>query len=322
MSNEFFYAEIEPFETGTLQVDDIHKVYWEQCGNPEGVPILFLHGGPGAACALVDRRFFDPEYFRIVLFDQRGCGRSTPLGELQNNGIDDLVSDIELIRQKLKIDRWHVFGGSWGSTLSLYYSQQHPECCLSLTLRGIWLLRDEEIDWWLYGIRNIQPELWETFAGFLPEVERNDLLEGYWKRLSGDDPGVAMAAAKSWSLYEGASCTLLPNPDFMSHFENPEIAWSLSRLEAHYFRNVRFEPHDLLLRRVDVIRKIPAFIVHGRYDIVCPVKNALDLHDVWPESSLLIIPDAGHSSHEPGITEALVAATGRIRDNGSPVLCE
>jgi len=322
MSIELFYPPIKPFSSGFLKVDHVHNIYWEQCGNPDGVPILFLHGGPGAACTETDRRFFDPEHFRIILFDQRACGRSTPLGELENNGIDDLVHDIELIRSELGIDQWHVFGGSWGSTLSLYYSQEYPARCLSLTLRGIWLLRDDEIRWWLYDIGYIQPELWREFAGFLPEDERDDLLEGYWKRLTGDDRDLAMEAAKAWSLYEGASCTLMPNKEFVSHFENPDTAWSMSRLEAHYFRNVRFEPDDLLLKRVDRIRDIPAFIVHGRYDIVCPVKNALDLAAVWPEASMIIIPDAGHSSHEPGITEALVAATDRIRDTGSPVRSE
>lgn len=318
MANDHFYPETEPYAVGSMRVDPIHTVYWEQCGNPEGEPILFLHGGPGAACTFTDRRFFDPTYYRIILFDQRGCGRSTPLGELQNNGIDDLVSDIERLRTFFGIDRWNVFGGSWGSTLSLYYAQQHPDRCKTLTLRGIWLLRDDEIRWWLYDIGYIQPELWKRFADFLPADERHDLLEGYWKRLTGEDREVAMAAAREWSRYEGASCTLLPNPEFASHFENPDIAWSMSRLEAHYFRNVRFEPDDLLLKGVNKIREIPGFIVHGRYDIVCPVKNAFDLHAVWPEATLVIIPDAGHSSHESGITSALVAATDRIRDTGSP----
>ncbi len=320
MGNKYFYPEIEPYDKGTLHVDGTHTLYWEQCGNPDGTPILFLHGGPGAACSVTDRRFFDPDYFRIVLFDQRGCGRSVPVGELDHNEIDYLVSDIEEIRSMLGIDSWHVFGGSWGSSLSLYYAQQHPERCKSLTLRGIWLLRDEEIKWWLYDIGFIQPELWTEFSGFLPESERSDILEGYWKRLTGSNRDEAMAAARAWSLYEGAACTLQPNPDFVSHFNDPGIAWSMARLEAHYFRNVRFEPDDLLLKRAEIIRRVPGFIVHGRYDIVCPVKNAVDLSRVWPEASLVIIPDAGHSSHEPGITEALVGATDRIRDTGSPVL--
>ncbi len=318
MANEHFYPEIEPFATGRLDVGSIHTIYWEQVGNPDGEPILFLHGGPGAACTTTDRRFFDPGRFRVILFDQRGCGRSRPVGELTDNSIDDLVSDIESLRDHLGIDTWHIFGGSWGSTLTLYYSQEKPESCRSLILRGIWLLRDEEIDWWLYGIRSIQPELWEKFAGHLEEDERSDLLEGYWKRFNGENREEAIDAAKAWSLYEGSCCTLLPNEEFTSHFEDEGICWSMARLEAHYFRNVRFDPGDLLLRRIDSIRHIPAFIVHGRYDIVCPVKNAVDLHEAWPEAALVIVPDAGHSSHEPGITRELVAATDRVARFGNP----
>lgn len=318
MANQHFYPEIEPYATGNLRVSEIHTLYWEQCGNPEGEPILFLHGGPGAACSLTDRRFFDPEHFRIVLFDQRGCGRSEPVGELRENSVEELVADIETLRRTLQIDTWHVFGGSWGSTLSLYYAQTHPERCRTLTLRGIWLLRDEELDWWLYGIRNIQPELWDKFAGHLPPEERDDLLEGYWQRMNSEDRETAFEAARHWSLYEGACCTLLPNQEFLSLFEDPGIAWSMARLEAHYFRNVRPEPDDLLLTRVDRIRDIPAVIVHGRYDIVCPIKSALDLHAAWPESDLIVVPDAGHSSHETGITRELVAATRRIAATGSP----
>ena len=318
MANEHFYPEIEPYSHGTLAVSDLHTLYWEQCGNPDGEPILFLHGGPGAACSTTDRRFFDQEFFRIVLFDQRGCGRSTPVGELEGNSIDAIVSDIERLREKLGIETWHVFGGSWGSTLSLYYAQEHPQRCRTLTLRGIWLLTGPELEWWLYGIRNIQPELWNAFAGHVPEEERGDLLEAYWRRMNSEDRDVAFAAARQWSLYEGACCTLYPSPDFISWFENPGIAWSMARLEAHYFRNLRFDPDDLLLRRVDRIRHIPAFIVHGRYDIVCPIKAAVDLKQAWPEADLVVVPDAGHSSHEPGITKELVAATRRIVATGVP----
>ena len=320
MANEHFFPEIEPYQHGTLEVDERHTLYHEQCGNPDGEPILFVHGGPGAGCTQIDRRFFDPAHFRVVLFDQRGCGRSKPLGELRDNTPDHLVADIEALRERLGIPQWHVFGGSWGSTLSLYYAQQRPDSCKSLTLRGIWLLRDEELGWWLYGLRQLQPELWQAFANHIPEDERGDLMEAYWQRLNGEDRDAALAAAKQWSLYEGSCCTLLPNEEFTSHFEDENVAWALARLEAHYFRNVRFEPDDLLLQRIDRIRHIPAFIVHGRYDIVCPVKSAVDLRAAWPEASLVIVPDAGHSSHEPGITKELVAATERIRTAGSPRL--
>ena len=318
MANEHFYPEIEPFNRGELEVDDLHTMYWEQCGNPEGEPIVFLHGGPGAGSTETDRRFFDPKHFCITLFDQRGAGRSEPPGELRNNSIDDLVGDIEVLREHLSVETWHVFGGSWGSTLALYYAQERPASCRTLTLRGIWLLRDEEIKWWLYGMRLVQPERWKVFAEHLPQEDRGDLLEGYWKKFNSDDRAEAIAAALVWSVYEGASCTLLPNPEFEAFFHDENKAWCVARLEAHYFRNVRLNPDDLLLKRVDSIRHIPTFMVHGRYDIVCPVASAVDLHEVWPESSLVIVPDAGHSSHEPGITKELVAATNRIRETGTP----
>lgn len=320
MANAHFHPPIEPYASGALAVDAPHVLYWEQCGNPAGVPILFVHGGPGAGSTATDRRFFDPAHFRVVLFDQRGCGRSRPLGELSDNTTAHLIGDIERLRAHLGIDRWHVFGGSWGSTLALAYAEEHPERCRSLTLRGIWLLRQEELDWWLYGLRLIQPERWQAFAEGVPEAVRGDLLEGYWRLFHSDDREVALAAAKRWAVYEGASCTLLPNPEFLAHFEDPDVAWAVARLEAHYMRNVRFDPDDRLLRRVDRIRSIPGFIVHGRYDIVCPIKSAVDLHRAWPEASLVVVDDAGHSSHEPGITKQLVAATARIRDHGSPVL--
>lgn len=319
MANEYFYPEIEPYASGTLKVDEPHEIYWEECGNPDGIPILFVHGGPGAACSKFDRCFFDPEKFRVVLVDQRGCGRSTPLGELTANTSDDLAADFERVREERGIDRWHVFGGSWGSTLGLHYAEEYPERVLSLVLRGIWLIRDEEIDWWLYEIGMIQPELWRAFAEHVPPDERDDLLEAYWTRLTSEDHDVAMAAAKAWSIYEGSSCTLLPNPEFSDMFGEPEIAWGMARLEAHYFRNGRFSPRTKLLDRVDRIRGVPAFAVHGRYDIVCPVKNLLDLARVWPELDWDIVPDAGHSSHEPGITKHLVEATRRIAETGSPV---
>jgi len=318
MANEHFFPPIEPYETGTLKVDQPHRLYWEQCGNPEGEPILFLHGGPGAGCTETDRRFFDPEYFSVVLLDQRGSGRSRPVGELSNNTMADTARDIELLRESLGIESWHVFGGSYGSTISLFYAQEYPQRCKSLVLRGIWLLREEEIDWWLYRVRMIQPELWNEFAGFIPEPERDDLLEAYWKRLTGEDRELALAAAKQWSIYEGSCCTLLPNEEFTSHFADDDTAWAVARLEAHYFRNGKPDPDSLLLDRVKHIRHIPAFAVHGRYDIVCSVKNLIDLGQTWPELDYTITPTSGHSSHEPDITRELVAATNRIAKTGRP----
>jgi proline iminopeptidase len=319
MANEHFYPAIEPYASGLIQVGDPHEIYWEECGTPDGIPILFVHGGPGAGCSEFDRRFFDPARFRVILVDQRGCGRSKPLGELRDNSPDHLVADFERVRTARAIDTWHVFGGSWGSTLGLYYAERHPGRVRSLVLRGIWLLRDAEIHWWLNDVRWIQPELWRRFAEHLPEAERGDLLEGYWRRLTASDHQVALAAAREWSTYEGSCCTLLPNPEFAATLAEDAVAWSLARLEAHYFRNVRFTPDTLLLDRVDRIRHIPAFAVHGRYDIVCPVRSLDDLRSAWPELDWEIVQDAGHSSHEPGITKELVAATSRIADTGSPV---
>ncbi|MDZ4731413.1 MAG: prolyl aminopeptidase [Xanthomonadales bacterium] len=318
MANKYFYPPLEPFATGELIVDEPHRLYWEQCGNPQGEPVLFLHGGPGAGCTEFDRRFFDPEHFRIVLFDQRGCGRSSPVGVLSNNSMADTTRDIEQLRESLGIERWHVFGGSYGSTISLYYSQQHPQRCKSLVLRGIWMLRNEEIDWWLNRVGFIQPELWKIFAEFIPTEERHDLLEAYWRRLTGDDQQLALEAAKHWAVYEGSCCTLLPNPEFSEKFAEEQTAWAVARLEAHYFRNVRLEPDTQLLANVSRIRAIPAFAVHGRYDIVCPVKSLLDLAAAWPELDWEIAPKSGHSSHEAEITQALVAATQRIMQTGRP----
>jgi proline iminopeptidase len=228
------------------------------------------------------------------------------------------AEDIEQLRKTLGIDQWHVFGGSYGSTIGLFYAQEYPERCKSLVLRGIWLLREEEIQWWLYGIRMIQPELWEKFSGFIPEDERGDLLQAYWKRLTGPDRELALQAARHWTLYEVACCTLLPNEEFLGHFDDPDTSWAVARLEAHYFRNVKPDPDTLLLDRVERIRHIPAFAVHGRYDIVCAVKNLVDLANAWPELETAISPDSGHSSHETGITRELVAATKRIVETGSP----
>ncbi len=318
MANEHFFPAIEPYASGILAVDEPHRLYWEQCGNPAGEPILFLHGGPGAGCTATDRRFFDPAHFRVVLLDQRGSGRSTPVGDLSNNSMAATVRDIERLRELLGIERWHVFGGSYGSTISLYYAQEQPQRCASLTLRGIWLLRDEEIDWWFYRVRMIQPEIWREFAEFIPAPERGDLLEAYWQRLTGEDRDLALQAARHWSIYEGSCCTLLPNEEFTSEFAKPATAWAIARLEAHYLRNVKPEPETLLLDRVERIRHIPAFAVHGRYDIICAVKNLIDLAAAWPELDYVVAPASGHSSHEPEITHELVAATQRIARTGSP----
>ena len=317
--NRHLYPPTEPLRSGMLAVDDLHTLYWEECGYADGIPVVFLHGGPGAGCSANDRRFFKPGAFRVVLFDQRGSGRSTPAGELTRNDPYFLVEDIERLREELGIQRWHVFGGSWGSTLALLYAQTHPDRVMSLILRGIWLLRREEIHWWLYHMGQIQPEIWRPFAEQLPEELRDDLLEGYWRVLNGIDQTAALEAARAWSIYEGSCCTMQPNPDYASAFSDDAMAWNLARLEAHFFRNATLQPDTLLLDQAPTLANIPAFAVHGRYDLVCPVKNLDDLRRAWPQLDCEIVPDAGHSSYEPGITKELVAAMDRIAANGSPV---
>jgi proline iminopeptidase len=278
------------------------------------LPVVFLHGGPGAGASPAHRRFFDPKRYRIVIFDQRGAGRSTPLGETTDNDTPHLVSDIERLRTHLAIDRWCVFGGSWGSTLALAYAQAHPDRVRSLFLRGIFLMRPAEIDWFLYGMRTVFPEAWERFAGLLPESERGDLLGAYSRRLNDPDPAIRVPAARSWSLYEGSCSTLLANPEVISTSGEERHAVGLARIEAHFFTNNRFKPEDALLNNLDRIRHIPAIIVQGRYDIVCPIVNADALHRAWPEAEYIVVPDAGHSALEPGIRSALIDATNRFAD--------
>ena len=307
------FPPIEPYQSGMLRVDESHIIYWEQSGNPAGVPVLFLHGGPGAGASPTHRRFFDPAHYRIVVIDQRGAGRSRPLGETRNNTTELLIADLERFRGMLEIDRWHVFGGSWGSTLALAYAESHPERCLSLILRGIFLMRQSEIDWFLSGMGTIFPEPAAVFLSFLPEAERGDVLEGYWRRLNDSDPAVRITAARAWSAYEGACSSLLPNPELVSAASEDSHALGLARIEAHYFRDNLFHPDTKLLDEVRRVRHIPAVIIQGRYDIVCPIATANRLHCAWPEADYRIIPDAGHSAMEPGIRAALVQATEQFK---------
>jgi len=302
------YPEIVPHNTGMLNLGGRHRMYFEESGNPHGVPVLFLHGGPGAGAAPAHRRFFDPAHYRIVIFDQRGAGRSTPLGELADNTTPLLIADIEKLREMLGIEAWLVFGGSWGSTLALAYAEVHPQRCTGLILRGIFLCRKSEIDWFLYGLRNIFPEAWQAFAGPIPEAERDNLLEAYHRRLTDPDPAVHMPAARAWGTYEGSCSTLLPSPETVAYFAGDVVALGLARIEAHYFRNDIFLPENSLLDNVHRIRHIPGVIVQGRYDAVCPIVSADDLHRAWPEAEYHVIPDAGHSAWEPGICAALVRA--------------
>ena len=296
-----------------LPLDPPHTMYWEQCGNPEGPAVVFLHGGPGAGATPTHRRFFDPAHYRVVIFDQRGAGRSTPLGTLANNSTTHLVADIERLRRHLGIERWIVFGGSWGSTLGLAYAETHVERVRALVLRGIFFCRRSEIDWFLYGIRTIFPEPWRAFSGFLPEGERGDLLGNYYRRLTHADPGIHMPAARAWSVYEGACSTLLPSPDTVAAFGEDRIALGLSRIEAHYFTHNLYTPETDLVAHLGPARGVPATISQGRYDMVCPIMNADELARAWPEADYIVVPDAGHSAMEPGIRSRLVATMERLK---------
>jgi len=309
------YHDILPYALHSLEVGEGHTLHLEECGNPTGIPVVFLHGGPGAGCEASHRRFFDPERYRIVLFDQRGSGRSTPHASLEANTTWDLVTDLERIREHLQIPGWLVFGGSWGSTLALAYAETHPGRVLGLVLRGIFLCRDEEIHWFYQqGASRLFPDYWQDFLAPIPPEQRGDLLHAYHALLTGSDELRRMAAAKAWSLWEGRTATLKPEPTVVDHFADPHTALSLARIENHYFVNHSFLEPDQLIRDVGRLAGIPGVIVHGRYDVVCPVENAWRLHQAWPESELNIVPDAGHSAFEPGIRRALVEATDRFAD--------
>lgn len=308
------FPPVEPFQCGMLDLDAPHRMYYEQSGDPRGMPVVFLHGGPGAGASAMHRQFFDPAYYRVVIYDQRGAGRSTPLGCLETNTTPHLIADLERLREHLGIERWMVFGGSWGSTLALAYAEHHAERCLALVLRGIFLCRRSEIDWFLYGLRAIFPESWRAFAGYIPEAERFDLLAAYHRRLTDPDPALHMPAARSWSVYEGSCSTLLPNPALVADFASDRVALGLARIEAHYFRNDIFLPENFLLGNAARLADIPGVIVQGRYDIVCPAISADDLHRAWPQADYTVVPDAGHSAFEPGIRSRLVAAMEALKE--------
>jgi proline iminopeptidase len=310
----WLYPPIEPTRTGMLKVSDVHTLYWEESGNPKGKPAVFLHGGPGGGSDPKVRRFFHPEKYRIVVFDQSGCGKSTPYASLEANTTWDLVSDIEKLREHLGIDKWQVFGGSWGSTLALAYAEKHPDRVTELVLRGIFLLRKKEIDWFYQeGASIIFPDAWEPYLAHIPEAERGDLVGAYHRRLTSEDPAVRLAAAKIWSGWEGATSKLLPDADFTGHYEEDEFALAFARIEAHYFANKGFFGVDgQLLNDAGKIRHIPGVIVQGRYDVVCPIFSAWALHRAWPEADLIISPEAGHSAWEPQNSRGLVAATDKF----------
>jgi len=296
-----------------LKVDPPHALYWEQSGNPEGAPVLFLHGGPGAGAMPAHRRFFDPTHYRIVIFDQRGAGRSTPSGELNGNTTQKLVADIEALRVELGIESWLLFGGSWGSSLALVYAQDYPGRCRGVIARGIFLCRRDEVDWFLTGMRRIFPEAWRRFSAFLPESERGDLLTHYYQRLIDPDPDIHLPAAVAWSQYESVCSTLLPHPEATAPAGDPSKVLSLARIEAHYFMNDCFMTNGALLENAGRLKGMPGAIVQGRYDMVCPIDAADALAAAWPDARYTIVPDAGHSAMEPGVRRALVQETERFK---------
>jgi proline iminopeptidase len=307
------FPPLQPTRTGMLPVDALHTLYWEECGNPDGIPVLFLHGGPGGGLSPGQRQFFRPDAYRIILFDQRGAGRSTPLGEVRDNTMPLLIADIEAIRRMLGIDRWLVFGGSWGATLALAYGQTHPQACLGFILRGVFLCTQAEIAWFMHGMRQFYPDAYEEFIAPIPVGERNDLLQAYARRLFSDDAEVALQAARSWSRYE-SRCSFLRAPsDGLAQSDSDVVAVGIGRLEAHYFLHCGFMEEDQLMRDLDRIAHLPAIIVQGRYDVVCPPQAAYRLHRAWPDSFLRMVPDAGHAAMEPGTAAALVEATEQFR---------
>jgi proline iminopeptidase len=309
------YPAIEPYRAEMIRVSDLHEIYVEECGNPKGKPVIFVHGGPGGGCAPDYRRLHDPAFYRIVLFDQRGCGRSRPHAELRDNTTWHLVEDMETIRKHLKIERWQVFGGSWGSTLSLAYAETHPERVTELVLRGLFTLRRSELLWFYQeGASHVFPDVWEKFLAPIPLSERGDMMSAYYRRLTGDDRLVRLEAAKAWSTWEGSTLSLYPDPKRVADFGRDDYAIAFARIECHYFVNKGFFRSDSqLIDDVGKVRHIPAVMVQGRYDMCTPMRTAWDLHQAWPEAELVIVPDAGHAFTEPGIRDALITATDRFR---------
>ena len=307
------FPSIRPYQSHSIAVTPPHKLYVEESGNPDGIPVLFVHGGPGGGTRTADRCFFDPDKYRIILFDQRGAGQSKPHAELEGNNTSALVDDIETIRKALKVERWVVFGGSWGSTLGLVYAQTYPELVMGLILRGIFLCRDEDIHWFYQqGANHVFPEYWQQYIHVIPPEERDDMLGAFYRRLTGDNEIERMAAAKAWSIWEGRCSTLHANENLVDHFSNPHLAMAMARIEAHYFVHQAFLEPNQILNNAGRLKDIPGTIVHGRYDMVCPVNQAIALSDAWPEAELKIIGDAGHSSSEPSTTDALIAATEKL----------
>jgi len=318
MNRRGLYPKIEPYNVGMLAVSDLHTLYFEECGNPGGKPVVYLHGGPGGGCSANFRRYFDPAAYRIVLFDQRGCGRSTPHASLEDNTTWHSVADIEALREYLGIGKWQVYGGSWGSALALAYAQTHPERARELILRGLFTLRRSEIQWFYQeGASHVFPDVWEDYLAPIPEDERGDMVAAYYKRLTGDSKAEQMACARAWSMWEGSTLSLWPDPDREAHFDEDAFALAFSRIECHYFINGGFfETDDYLLQNLDKVKHIPCVLVQGRFDMCTPARTAWDVHKAWPEADFRLVHDAGHAGSEPGIVHELVEATDRFRNDG------
>ena len=308
------YPAIEPYKTHLLPVDEIHALYIEECGNPAGVPVCFLHGGPGSGCEAYHRQFFDPEFYRVILFDQRGCGRSKPHAVLINNTTNHLLNDMEMIREYLNIEQWMLFGGSWGSTLSLLYAQSYPEKVTALIVRGIFMCRDSEIEWFYQqGASRIYPEFWQDYLKPVHERDRDEMVKAYYRLLTCGDRDTELNAAQAWSTWEGRAATMKPNPSVIEHFTDAESALAIARIECHYFINKAFIEPDQILNNARTLNSIPGTIVHGRYDMICPVENAVELSKVWNCAELKVIEDAGHAAAEPSIQKALIEATEKYK---------
>jgi len=305
------FPPLTPYSQGFLSVDDTHTIYWEQSGNPDGVPVIVLHGGPGAGATSVHRRFFDPNFYRIIIFDQRGAGRSHPLGSLTNNTLGDILDDTEKLRIHLKIDRWHLFGGSWGSTLALSYAQKHPERCISLCLRSIFLMEQYEIDWFMTGMSTIFPEAWENF---IDGRDQSNLLKSYYEDLIGHDDRAAIEAALRWNAYESTCASFYPQKETLVSDDQRFYALAMAKIEAHYFYTQVIGPEDSLLKNIRKIRSIPATIIQGRYDMICPMASANRLHLAWPEADYIIVPDAGHSFLDPTLRTRLIETTENLKN--------
>ncbi len=315
MELQTLYPEINPYHEFQLKVSALHTLWIEECGNPHGIPVVFLHGGPGAACEPFQRRFFDAKKYRIILFDQRGCGRSTPHAELSENTTDNLIADIEAIRKYLKIEKWLVFGGSWGSTLALAYAETYTECVTGLILRGVFLCRQRDIQWFYQdGASYIYPDLWQNYISIIAEEEQSDLVSAYYKCLTSDDEKIQLDAARAWSIWEGGTSNLISKPSVLEHFADDHIALSLARIECHYFINNSFMQDNQLLDGAHKLKDIPGVIVHGRYDVVCPLEQAFALHQVWPKAELMVTPNSGHSATEDENIDALIGATQKFSE--------